>query len=75
VKLVDTLDLGSSGASCKSSSLFVRTIFCIEKPLIAAFVPFGACLELLAGAGIERRPRGASRARLAPTSVSGRYRQ
>ncbi len=27
VKLVDTLDLGSSGASCKSSSLFVRTIF------------------------------------------------
>lgn len=26
VKLVDTLDLGSSGASCKSSSLFVRTI-------------------------------------------------
>ena len=26
VKLVDTLDLGSSGASCKSSSLFVRTM-------------------------------------------------
>ncbi len=27
VELVDTLDLGSSGASCESSSLSVRTIF------------------------------------------------